>query len=215
MNLRIIHIAALIILLAANRLAAEGTNSVPEQPAPPTTQPGRLDASSFNNIYLHNIFDPNRRGIRTPGNYVKPVQVDTFALRGTMSYPDHAVAFFDGNSSRYNKAVTTKDTIAGYKIAEIAFDHVELMAASNQTINLPVGSQMKRRDNGPWSLEQNAEPATDDNPSAVTNGSGRPGETERRPGEMERPGQGGQPAHAGAIESDVIKRLMKKHEEDN
>lgn len=209
MNLRVLHTAALIILVAANRVAAaEGTNSVPEQPTPPTTQPGRLDASSFNNIYLHNIFDPNRRGITTQRSSVRTVQVDTFALRGTMSYPDHSIAFFDGNSSQFNKAVTTRDTIAGYKITEIAFDHVKLMAASNQTINLPVGSQMKRRDNGPWSLEQSAEPAAEDNPPAATNSSDRPGEGER-------PGQAGQPAHAGNIDSDVIKRLMKKHEQDN
>jgi hypothetical protein len=216
MNLRILHAAALIIVLAANRLAAaEGTNSVPEQPARTTNQTGRLDSSSFRNIYEHNIFDPNRRGAIISEPRPRPVQVDTFALRGTMSYPDHSIAFFDGNSVQYNRAVTTKDMIAGYKVAEIAFDHVKLMAASNQTVNLPVGSQMKRRDNGPWSLEENAEPAADDTPPAATNSSGRPGETERKPGEMDRPGQGRQPAHAGVIDNDVIQRLMKKRQQDN
>ena len=57
--------------------------------------------------------------------------------------------FLIGSSSQYSKVATTTDTIAGYKIAEIGFDHVKLAASSNQMVNLPVGSQMKRRDNGP------------------------------------------------------------------
>ena len=85
-----------------------------------------------------------------------------------MTYDNQKVAFFDGSSSQYSKAVTPADTIAGYKIAEIAFDHVKLAAASNQTINLPVGSQMKRQDNGPWSLVENPEPAAESSAPATS-----------------------------------------------
>ncbi len=203
MKLGIIHTVTMILLVAGSRLtAAEGTNSTPTRPAP-TNATGRLDVSSFQNISLHNIFDPNRRGIVPVTSYVRSVRVDSFSLRGTMIYPSQSVAFFDGSSSLYNKAVTTQGTIAGYKIAEIAFDHVKLAAASNQTVNLPVGSQMKRRDNGPWSLEEGSEPSADSNPPAATE---KPAKAGEKP-----PGTG---ATSGA-DSDVIKRLMKKHEEDN
>lgn len=115
-----------------------------------------------------------------------------------MSYANQSVAFFEGSSSQYNKAVTPADTIAGYRIAEIAFDHVKLAAASNQTINLPIGSQMKRQDNGPWALVENPEPAAE--PSAIPAASDKPATPAA--------------SSSGRPQDDVIKRLMQKREQE-
>jgi hypothetical protein len=196
MKPRFIHTLVFAILLASSRMMAEEpTNSVAA--AQPTNGVVRLDLPSFQIVSQRNIFDPNRRprSSSNSGPRVRPTQVDTFSLRGTMSYGNQSVAFFDGSSSQYSKAVTSKDTIAGYKIAEIAFDHVKLAAASNQTINLPIGSQMKRQDNGPWALVENPEPAAE--PTA--------------PAASDKPAT---PASGGGAADDVIKRLMQKRERE-
>src|SRR5262249_26120176 len=90
----------------------------------------------------------------------------------------------------------TSDTIAGYKIAEIGFDHVKLAATGDQTINMVVGSQMRRRDNGPWALEINGEPAQDTTAPAAT----------------DKPAAS---SHSNESPADVIQRLMKKHQAKN
>ncbi len=197
MKPRFIHTLVLTILLVSSRMRAEEpTNSVAA--AQPTNGVVRLDLPSFQIVSQRNIFDPNRRPKSASGSGIraKPAQVDSFSLRGTMSYGNQNVAFFDGSSSQFSKAVTPKDTIAGYKIAEIAFDHVKLTAASNQTINLPIGSQMKRQDNGPWALVENPEPAAE---PAAPAASGKPA----------TPAAGG-----GGAADDVIKRLMQKRERE-
>lgn len=198
MKPRFIQFSILAMLLAASRMTAEeSTNSATA--LQPTNGITRLDLPSFQIISKRNIFDPNRRPERpsNTGIRVKPTQVDSFSLRGTMSYGNQSVAFFDGSSSEYSKAVTPKDTIAGYKIAEIAFDHVKLAASSNQTINLPIGSQMKRQDNGPWALVENPEPAAESAAPAVSDKPASPAAT------------GG-----GGSADDVIKRLMQKREQE-
>lgn len=199
MKLSVIYTAILILLLTAGRVtAADQTNSAPVSTATTTNGTKRLDLSSFQSIAQHNIFDPNRRGvyIRNTGPVIPPVRIDSFSLRGTMTDERQKFAFFDGNSSQYNKVATTSDTIAGYKIAEIGFDHVKLAAAGNQTVNMIVGSQMRRRDNGPWSLEINGEPAPDSAPPAAS----------------DKPTTS---SHGSESPSDVIQRLMKKHQAEN
>lgn len=194
-----VYITILILLLAAGiTMAADETNSAVAQPVPATNGQS-LDLSSFQSIVQHNIFDPNRRGYvaRVTPTYV-PVRIDSFALRGTAADDGQRIAVFVGNNSQYSKVATTKDTIAGYKIAEIGFDHVKLAAAGNRTFNLPVGSQMKRRDNGPWSLDNSLEPSAD----AAT------------PATADKP-DAATATHASNSDDDVIKRLMKKHQEDN
>ncbi len=124
------------------------------------------DFHSFDIIYKRNIFDPSRSG-RRPSTYTRPRQVDTFTLVGTMSYEKGRFAFFDGSSSEYRKTLKPAEKIAGYKIAEIAPDHIVLAAASNQTINLPVGTRMRRQDGGAWWLVSRAEPDATPTPAAI------------------------------------------------
>lgn len=198
MKSRFLHTAVVILLLATGRMMAQEPTNSAAAAAPPTNAVTRLDLPSFQIISQRNIFDPNRRP-RTEAkaqNISKPSQIDFFSLRGTMSYANQSVAFFDGSSSEYSKAVTRADSIAGYKIAEITFNHVKLAAGSNQTINLPVGSQMKRQDNGPWALVENPGSSTDSNPPAASDKSASS-------------------TSAGSnAADDVIKRLMQKREQE-
>jgi hypothetical protein len=157
MTPRLLHAAVLVLLLAAGQMArAEDTNS-----APP------VDFQSFHLIQQRNIFNPNRRR-DSRGDKAPTPQPDWFTLKGIMSYEDQNVAFFDGSNSSYRKAARIGDDIAGYKVAEITNSGVKLAAASNQTLDLHLQSQMRRQPGGPWALIARADPSMEANPSAVS-----------------------------------------------
>jgi hypothetical protein len=186
-----IKIAALGCLLAAGGIArAQDTNAAPA-----------LDLKSFDLIATRNIFDQNRRPPRIQEKFVQPKRIDTFTLVGTMSYEKGQFAFFDSNRSEYRKALKASETIAGYKIAEIAPDGIKLAAASNKTINLPVGTQMRRVEGGRWSFAGRAEIVPEAPPTTAA--------TVDNPGTATAPDSAPE-APAGAGDNDVMKRLMLK-----
>jgi len=157
-----------------------------------TNAPGRLDFQAFKILTERNIFDPNRSsdsGRRSESKRV--ARVESFALVGTLSYEKGNFAFFDGSGSAYRKALKIGDTIAGYKVAEIAADHVTL-DADGRRVQLGVGLQMKKQDEGEWQLAGRAEllaaPATASTVKAENS--------------------------SGGEESDVLKKLMQKREQD-
>jgi hypothetical protein len=118
------------------------------------TRGGTSDYAAFKIIADRNIFDPNRssRSARTrPSETPKTVKVETFSLVGTMSYAMGDTAFFNSASSQFRKAAKRDESIAGYKIAEILQNTVKL-ELDGKTIEMTVGAQMKREDDGPWKL---------------------------------------------------------------
>ena len=124
----------------------------------------------FKIITQRNIFDPNRRDrTRFPngsGEQPKPRRIDYLNLVGAMSYEKGRFAFFDGSSSEYRKSVKPGDTIAGYKVANVTQNDVTL-ESGDKKIQLPVGGQLKREDEGEWRVNSNPE-----NFAASTNSSG-------------------------------------------
>ena len=177
--------ATLVLLLATGLVGrAQSTNAV-----------ARLDYQSFKIITDRNIFDPNRssRSSRTRTEGPKPARVESFALVGTMSYENGTYAFFDGTGSSYRKAIKTGDTIAGYKVAGISADHVKL-EANGQQIELSVGVQMRKQDEGEWQLAGRAESFGTSSPATAA--------TEKTE------------SASGGEESDVLKKLMQKREQE-
>src|SRR3989442_1787581 len=176
--------AILVLLLATGMIGrAQSTNAV-----------ARLDYQSFKIITDRNIFDPNRssrssRRTEGPG----PARVESFALVGTMSYENGTYAFFDGTGSSYRKAVKTGDTIAGHKVADISGDRVKL-EANGQQIELSVGVQMRKQDEGEWQLAGRAESFGTSSPATAA--------TEKTE------------STSGGEESDVLKKLMQKREQE-
>ena len=73
-----------------------------------------------------------------------------------MSYEKGLFAFFDGTSSEYRKVLKRTDTIAGYKVEDIAPNHVKLASGTNE-FDLPVGMQMRREEEGDWLLTTRTE----------------------------------------------------------
>jgi hypothetical protein len=155
----------------------------------------RSDYQSFKIITDRNIFDPNRssRSSRTKNDAPRPARVESFALVGTMSYENGTYAFFDGTGSSYRKAVKAGDSIAGHKIADISADRVKL-EVNGQQIELSVGVQMKKQDEGEWQLAGRAESFVTTSPATAAS-------------EKTDSASGGE-------ESDVLKKLMQKREQE-
>jgi hypothetical protein len=159
----------------------------------------RLDYSAFKVIVDKNIFDPNRyarrpgdRGPRSP-----PKSVDSLTLVGTMTYEKGTFAFFDGTSSDYKKALKLNDVVAGHKVTCIAPNSVKLAAGTNE-LELGVGMQLRREEDGPWSLAGKSGSYTAAPSSTSTNAVASTMSD----------------AAASAAESDIIKRLKQQREKD-
>ncbi len=161
-----------------------------------------LDYSAFKIIVDRNIFDPNRYPHRAGESRVRsaPKTVDSLILVGTMSYEKGWFAFFDGSSSEYKKALKLTDTIAGYKVAEIEPNGVKLAAGTNR-LELKVGMQMRREDEGAWLV-------------AGQSGSYVAAPTSTSTNAVAATASAGSDAASSAAESDIIKRLMQKRQQE-
>lgn len=151
--------------------------------------PASLDYSAFRLVVERNIFDPNRTP-RSGRPAAQPKTVDAFTLVGTMSYEKGIFAFFDGASSDFKKVLKPQDTIAGYKLVSISPDSVKLMQNTN-VIELSVGSQLRRREDGSWERSASSESYV----ASSASGSSK------------------ESSSSGA-ESDVIKRMMQRREKE-
>lgn len=123
---------------------AENTNAV----ARPTLE-------SFQIISQRNIFNPNRsaRSSRSESTEAapKPARTESFGLIGTMIYEKGSFAFFDGSSSDYKKVAEPSQKIAGFVVKEVSPSAVKL-ENDGHTVELTVGQQMKRQEEGEWKL---------------------------------------------------------------
>ena len=174
-------------------IALLGAEPVAHAAASETNRPGRLDYPSFHIITERNIFDPHRSGRGTRSapreDSSRRVQAETFALLGTMSYEKGRFAFFDGTGSQYRKVLQSTDSIAGFKIAEVAPTCVKLETTNGQVLELCVGMQMKHRDEDGWYLAGSASESS--GPASTSSHGPAPGESE-----------------------DVLKRLLAQREKD-
>ena len=164
--------------------------------------PVTLDYAAFKIIVDRNIFDPNRAPHRE-----KPPQVvsrsksfDSLTLVGIMSYEKGTFAFFDGTSSEYKKALKLTDSIAGYKVTNIAPNAVKLASGTNE-VELSVGAQLRREENGPWLLAGHSASYVSTPSSTFTSGAAAATTTNSD-------------AATGGADSDIIKKLMQRREKE-
>jgi hypothetical protein len=175
MNLKLsgIKIRVLAAMAAAGSFAAlaQQTNAVNPK-----------DFEAFRIIIDRNIFDVNRRPPVARGTpRPPPAIVDTFALTGTMSYESGPFAVFDGSSSEYHKVLAPGGKIAGYTLAEITHDFVKLSSGTNE-LELKVGMQMRRSEDGKWSVGERAENSYASNSDSRSRNYGRSDRNDRRSG---------------------------------
>ena len=133
-----------VSLLATLNVVAQQTNSA-----------SGSDFNSFKIIADRDIFNqsrlPHQRAVR------QARVADSFSLVGTLFYADGDIAFFDGTSDEYRKALKVGGDIAGYKVVAVTLDSVTLSDGTNQTV-LKITTQMRRDDAGHWSVS--TEPAS-------------------------------------------------------
>jgi hypothetical protein len=161
----------------------------------------RLDYSAFKLVVDGNIFDPNRTR-RRPGDLGPrpvPKSVDSLTLVGTMTYEKGSFAFFDGTSSDYKKALKLNDVVAGHKVTNITPNGVKLAAGTNE-LELTVGMQLRREEDGPWSQAGGPGSYTTAPTSSSTS--------------TNAVASTGSDAAASAAESDIIKKLMQRREKE-
>lgn len=140
----------LLLLLAALPVAAANKTS------PTKTTKADDGFKPFAIITQQNIFNANRNPPKPTVAAPKPPrppQVEAFALLGTMTSEQGAVAFFDGTSTTYRKAVHAGDTLGTCTVTAIAHDRVTLQAGDHQ-LCLPLKMQFRREDQGEWLLAE-------------------------------------------------------------
>jgi hypothetical protein len=200
----------------------------------------RTDFVSFRLVSERNIFDPRRSGRSSGRPPLRPeterrVRTERFALLGTMSYEKGRYAFFDGSSSDFRKVAKPADSIAGFKIAEVAPTCVKLETASGQVLELCVGMQMKKHEDEDWQLAGKADPAEGTTRPATASSFGSSGsapESEEilKRLQQRREQEGGAPSSPPVAEApkmeepkptaapgesdEVLKRLLQKREQE-
>jgi hypothetical protein len=149
---------AALLLAAAFSAAAQPTNGT--------------DFASFQVISQRNIFDPNRVAhTRFNSAHASARIVDSFSFLGTMSYEKGDFAFFDGTSPDFHRVLKLDGDIAGFKVTTLTPKSVTLLSGTNEMI-LPVGTQVRRDDDGHWVISTGPASYTNAGNSHVT-GSGR------------------------------------------
>jgi hypothetical protein len=169
--------------------------------------PSRFDFPSFHIIPERNIFNMNRsprsaysRPVRTEPER-RPSRSESFALLGTMSYEKGRFAFFDGSSSQYRQVLSSSNSIGGFTITEVAPNYVKLASTNGQPIELPVGKQLKRQDEGEWSVTDRTETSGEYARSSYS--------SDRRSSSSFRSS-----ASSGPESEEALRRLMARREQE-
>lgn len=177
-------------------------------PGQGTNRPARLDYGSFRIIGERNIFNASRSGGRpsVSRDVRRPVRVDTVTLVGTLESEQGVVAFFDGSSAEYRKALKPAGRIAGFTVADVTYQGVTLQAGDKK-LELRVGKALRREDEGEWRLT--------DAPLLVS-GSGGASTSVNRP---ESGGGDGRGSGGGSLPSpetnEILRRLMEQRERED
>ncbi len=237
-------IAGLALVVGFSAAAQSTNNSAPMITAPsllPRVEPPSQgsDETAFQVITEQNIFNANRSGGKVVLPSQRPARIEYFTLVGTMAYEKGAFAFFEGSNSEFTKVMKANGVIAGHKLMDIYASSVKI-EADGKEIELPVGSQMRREDEGTWHLAEtsrsggssdtssrNGDSSSRDS-SSRNSRSGRGGDSSsrsRRDGESSR-SRSENPAEtssksssntstSSADQAEILKRLMERREKES
>ena len=211
--------------------ASGATNNTVQSPAP--AAPQKLDEAAFKIIAERNIFNAERIGPVRVSSSRRPTRVESFKLVGTMAYAKGAFAFFEGSSPDLTKVLKADGIIAGHKLVDILADGVKL-ETDGKILEIPVGSAMRREDEGTWHLgEAVASSASASYAANRDNGdSDRSGRSSRGDRSYDPRSRGGgsdsertngsessrsAPASpvSTADQSEILKRLMERRERES
>jgi len=215
------------------------TNSAPSAPAHAESSSQGFDEPAFHLVTERNIFNANRSGGKVVLPSQRPARIEYFTLVGTMAYEKGVFAFFEGSNSEFTKVMKANGVIAGHKLMDIYASSVKI-EADGKEIELPVGSQMRREDEGTWHLAEtsrsggssdtssrNGDSSSRDS-SSRNSRSGRSGDSSsrsRRDAESSR-SRSENPAEtssksssntstSSADQAEILKRLMERREKES
>jgi hypothetical protein len=230
---------AFVMVLFNYCVAAQSTNSpaatngAPSDPPRVESPAQGSDEPAFRVVTERNIFNANRSGgqVRLPTQ--RPARIEFFTLVGTMAYEKGVFAFFEGSSSEFTKVMKADSVIAGHKLVDIYASSVKL-EADGKEIELPVGSQMRREDEGTWHVAEtsvhsggssNASSGNGDSASRESSGrssrSGRGGDSSSRSrSRSENPPESASRSSSNtstssADQAEILKRLMERREKES
>ncbi len=177
---------------AKKRLAAAEAATPEAAPSTTNAAPSALDKRALELIIRNNIFDPNRTGYHPRQ---RAPRVDTFTYCGYAFYKNPPAAFFSGSGAPRHP-VEPGQTINGFKVEAADFTSVKLKPDNGPDITLAMGMSMRKVENGPWK-------PTEDIPA------------EESPAAASTTSTNGAKVAISASDSDIIKKLKERHNEDN
>ena len=132
-----------VLLFPSQAQCAEGQGEMSSRPP----------FSKFQIVSTNNIFNTKRspRYVPSQTSVSRPRNIESFGLVGVMSYEKGPFAFFEGNSSDFQKVLKPDESIAGFKVAAIEPGAVKLASSTNE-VELKVGMQLTRQDGGAWQV---------------------------------------------------------------
>jgi hypothetical protein len=198
-QVRLAWLAVLGVAVVGLTATAQPTNRPTPTNAPPHVEPAPpplVDEASFRIIAERNVFNASRSGGSVRLASRRPASVESFTLVGTMAYAKGAFAFFEGSSSEFTKVVKAAGIIAGHKLSDIFAGSVKL-EADGKSVDLPIGSQMRREDAGVWLVV-----------AGVNGGGSASGRSTTTEPSGEAPAAAA-PATTAA-QSEILKRLMER-----
>lgn len=179
---------AILAAASAARAAADGA----ETNAPAASAPSALDRNALQLIVRNNIFDASRTGFHP---HRPQPRVESFNFCGYALDQKPPAAFFSGSGAP-SHAVEPGQKINGFTVETVDFASVKLKAAEGPELTLAMGASMRKVDNGPWKPAGDIAPEPADTSTvASTNAPGK--------------------ATISASDSDIIKRLKARHNEDD
>jgi hypothetical protein len=171
-------------------------------PGQETNTTEKRDFESFKIIAQRNIFDPTRTGRRAFGSRGPQRRVERVSLVGTSIDNGDAVAIFTGNGVP-ERPFKTGETVKDFKIVQITLDSVRLTGVTNTNMfvmDYDSRRSLRREENGPW---QGSSDLSDPVPIASGNAD-----------DPAPSASASAPPAGGGGESDIIKRLRMKREQE-
>jgi len=210
---------AMLAIVISFPVLTQTTNNASETLARAEPASQRFDESAFRIVPQRNIFNANRSGggeVRGPSR--RPTNVEYFALVGTMDYEKGTFAFFEGSNSQLTRVMKANEVIAGHKLVQISADGVKLEADSKQ-VELSVGSQMRREDEGAWQVSETRggfTAASNSNGDSSSRSRRDEDSSIRRSDNSESSNRSSASAFpTSANEEEILKRLMERREKES
>jgi hypothetical protein len=205
------RVPAIAALYALALLVSQSAISAPAAKPTPTPAPEK-GYNAYHLIRTRNIFDPDRRPVRTetaastrPASSSSSSRGTYISLTGTMVTEGKSFAFFTGSRSEYNSVVQTAGQIAGFKIKEITSTHVDLERVGKPFV-LVVGKQMTLDGTN---VTMSATPAPDEAaPSADSTASSAPAAPAGSSSSSSAPSSG------PADKSEILRRMMERRQKE-